>query len=138
MVEKLPPTPGGIKNSDVKNKTEKEESIMNRQKEGQKVVMDVLQTKDQKGSGRKISPSGVSKRNLWKKMRTSATKLVQLEMLKRAKKSKRKKLPFQSRFLFVFFITKMCLICLHIIVRRKHHMDSTSWLEIKSELFHQC
>ena len=138
MVEKLPPTPRGIKNSDGKIKTEKEESIMNREKEGQKVVMDALQTKDQKGSGRKMSPSGVSKRNLWKKMRTSATKLVQLEMLKRAKKSKRKKRPFQSRFLFVFFITKMCLICLHMTVRKKHRMGSTCWLEIENEVSNQC
>ena len=138
MVEKMYPPPGGIKNSDEKSKEEKEESKMNKAKDEQKVVMAVLKTKDQKGSGRKMSPSGVGKRNLWKKMRTSATKLVQLEMLKRAKKSKRKKLPFQSRFLFVFFISRMCLVCLHMIVRKKHRMGSTCWLEIENEVSNQC
>ena len=121
MVEKMHPTPEEMKNSDEKNEKEKEESKTNKENDGQKLAMDVLKTKEQKGSERKMSSSGVNKRNLWKKMRTSGAKLAQLEMLKRAKKSKRKKLPFQSRFLFVLFITRICLICLHI-VRKKHRI----------------
>ena len=122
MVEKLHPPLEGI-NSDGKHKEEREESKMNKAKDGKKVSMDISQTKDQKGSERKVSSSGVSKRNLWKKTRTSAAKLAQLEMLKRAKRSKLKKLPFQTRFLFLSFV-RMCLLCLHL-MREKHRKDST-------------
>ena len=122
------PLPEGIKNGD-KNEEEKEESKMNKENDGKEVAMDVSQTKEQKGSERKMSNPGVSKRNLWKKTRTNAAKLVQLELLKRAKKTKRKKLQFQTRFLFMSFI-RMCLICLHI-AREKHSMDRYSHVEVK-------
>ena len=136
MVEKLHALPEGIKNSDKNNEEEKEEYKKNMEKDGKEVAMDVTQMKEQKGSERKTSNSGVSKRNLWKKTRTNAAKIVQLELLKRAKKTRRKKLQFQTRFLFVFFI-RMCLICLHI-AREKHCRDSSCWWEMESELSDQC
>ena len=107
MVEKLHPLPEGIKNSDENNEEDKEESTKNKERNGKEVAMDVLQTKEQKGSERKMSNSGVSKRNLWKKTRTNAAKIVQLELLKRAKKTKRKKLQFQTRFLSMSLITAL-------------------------------
>ena len=58
--------------------------------------MDKLES-NEKEKGNKISTTGSSRRNLWKKTRTSVVKLAQLEMLKRAKKSKGKKFQYQHR-----------------------------------------
>ncbi len=62
-------------------------------------------TKDEsKKTGKPFSSKGASMKNAWKRTKTNVAKLAQMEMIKRANRSKKKKLVYQGRWVYMHCI----------------------------------
>ncbi len=56
-----------------------------------------------KKAGKSFSSKGASMKNAWKRTKTNVAKLAQMEMIKRANRSKKKKLVYQGRWVYTLY-----------------------------------
>ncbi len=71
--------------------------------EGKKNSVKFEEPKDEpKNAGKRFSSKGASKKSAWMRTKTNVAKLAQMEMIKRANKSKKKKLMYQGRWVAIY------------------------------------